>query len=182
MHFGFALDSSNINLWDIDLLDIDLDLLVGHGYIQISPVNILFVSKTSSRLFKICFQDVFKTCLQRLLEDVLRDVFKTSSRCICKTSLRRLQDVLEDEKLLRWRRIEEVFKTYLEDVFKTSWRPRNVCWVVSEFQKLLKKILKELNSLQRCLVFLRIFPLLYPCRKFLWSLQICLRLYKDLSK
>ena len=25
MHFGFSLDSSDINLWDIDLLDIDLD-------------------------------------------------------------------------------------------------------------------------------------------------------------
>ena len=31
MRFGFALDSWNINLWDIDLLDTDLDLLAGHG-------------------------------------------------------------------------------------------------------------------------------------------------------
>ena len=31
MHFGFALDSLNIDLWDIGLLDTDLDLLVGHG-------------------------------------------------------------------------------------------------------------------------------------------------------
>ena len=31
MHFVFALDSSNIDLRDIDLLDTDLDLLVGHG-------------------------------------------------------------------------------------------------------------------------------------------------------
>ena len=31
MHFGFALDSWNIDLWDKDLLDTDLDLLVGHG-------------------------------------------------------------------------------------------------------------------------------------------------------
>ena len=31
MHFGLALDSRNIDLWDIDLLDIDLNLLVGHG-------------------------------------------------------------------------------------------------------------------------------------------------------
>ena len=36
MHFGFALDSWNINLLDIDLLDTDLDSLVGHGLIQIS--------------------------------------------------------------------------------------------------------------------------------------------------
>ena len=31
MHFGFTLDSWNIDLWDIDLLVTDLDLLVGHG-------------------------------------------------------------------------------------------------------------------------------------------------------
>ena len=35
---------------------------------------------------------------------------------------RSLQDVLEDVKLLRWRRVEDFFKTYLEDVLKTSWR------------------------------------------------------------
>ena len=39
---------------------------------------------------------------------------------------RRLQDVLEDEKLLRWGRFENVFKTYLEDVFKTF--TENVYW------------------------------------------------------
>ena len=32
---------------------------------------------------------------------------------------RRLEDVLEDEKLLRWRRLEDVLKTCLEDVLKT---------------------------------------------------------------
>ena len=31
MRFGFALGSWNIDLWDMDLLDTDLDLLVGHG-------------------------------------------------------------------------------------------------------------------------------------------------------
>ena len=31
MYFGFALDSWNIDFWDIDLLGTDLDLLVGHG-------------------------------------------------------------------------------------------------------------------------------------------------------
>ena len=48
-----------------------------------------------------------KTCLRRL-QDVLRDV------------LRRLEDVLKDEKLLPWRRVEEFFKTCLEDVLKTN--------------------------------------------------------------
>ena len=36
MHFGFTLDSWNIDLLDIDLLDTDLDSLAGHGLIQIS--------------------------------------------------------------------------------------------------------------------------------------------------
>ena len=31
MHFGFALDLWNKDLRDIDLLDTDLDLWVGHG-------------------------------------------------------------------------------------------------------------------------------------------------------
>ena len=31
MHFGYALDLRNIDFWDIDLLDSDLDLLVRHG-------------------------------------------------------------------------------------------------------------------------------------------------------
>ena len=31
MHFEFALDSWHIDLWDKDLLDTDLDLLVGYG-------------------------------------------------------------------------------------------------------------------------------------------------------
>ena len=43
-----------------------------------------------------------------------------SSRCLCKTSLRPLEDVLVDEKLLRWRPVE--------DVLKMSWRPTNVGW------------------------------------------------------
>ena len=32
---------------------------------------------------------------------------------------RHLEDVLKDEKLLRWRRLEDVLKTCLEDVLKT---------------------------------------------------------------
>ena len=96
----------------------------------------------------------------RRLEDVFRlRLQKTSWRCLQKTSSRRLQDVLiktnifvlairlqrrlqdilktylqdvlEDKKLWRWRLAEDVSKTCLEDVFKTSWRPKNVCWAVS---------------------------------------------------
>ena len=43
-----------------------------------------------------------------------------SSRRLQDVFAKRLQDVLEDEKLLRWRRVEDVFKTCLEDVLKTN--------------------------------------------------------------
>ena len=75
----------------------------------------------------VCFQDMSS-----------RYVLKTSSRRFqhnnfssSKTSSRRLQDqdLLKDEKLLCWMCVEEVFKTCLENVLKTSWRPANVCWV-----------------------------------------------------
>ena len=94
MHFGFALELSNVDLLNIDLLDTHLDLL------DKDIPSILLVSIMSSR------------CLQDML---------SSSRC--------LQDVLEDAKLLLWRRVEDVFKTCLGDVFKTSSRLTNVCWV-----------------------------------------------------
>ena len=71
MLFGFALDSWNIDLLDIDLLDTDLVLLVGHGEIQIFPVNILFISKTSSK----GFQDMSS----RRLQGVFKMSWKTKN-------------------------------------------------------------------------------------------------------
>ena len=78
MHFGFALELSDIDLGNTDLLDTHLGLLNPELNpkisIQISPVSILFVSIKSLRglqdIFKTCLQDVFKTCLQDVLEDV----------------------------------------------------------------------------------------------------------------
>ena len=55
---------------------------------------------------------------------VFQDIFKMWREI---SSLRRLEDVMEDHKLLLWRRVEDVFKTNVcwdkssEDVFKTSW-------------------------------------------------------------
>ena len=89
--FGFALDLSDIDLWNKDLLDTCIFRFVRDRH---PP---FFVCKTSWK----CFRDMSP----RRLEDVLQDVFK---------------DVLEDEKLLRRRRVEYVFKT--------SSRPTNVCW------------------------------------------------------
>ena len=75
----------------------------------------------------ICLQDVLQTSSRHVFKTSSRHVFKTSSIRLqrnifssSKMSSRRLQVVLEDEKLLRWRRIE--------DDLKTSWRPKNVCW------------------------------------------------------
>ena len=47
MHLGFALDSSDKDLWNIDLLDTRLDL---------------WDTGIPSKHF-VCLQDVFKTCL-----------------------------------------------------------------------------------------------------------------------
>ena len=93
MHFGFALELSDTDLWNTDLLDTDLGLLNPEINILISLVSVLFVSikslgglqymssrhlqdvlKTSSRHLARGLQDFFKTSLQ--------DVFKASSRCL----------------------------------------------------------------------------------------------------
>ena len=77
MHFGFALELSDIDLWNTDLLDTHLGLLNPEISIQIFPVSILFVSIKSLRglqdMSSRHLQDVFKTCLQ--------DVFKTK-KCL----------------------------------------------------------------------------------------------------
>ena len=109
MHFGFALDLSDIDLLNVDLLD--------QRYTHLD----LFASKTSWRRLE--------DMSSRRLQDVLWDDFKTFSRPLKDVFARHLQDVLEDEKLLCWRRVEGIFKTCLEDVFKKSWRRTNVCWV-----------------------------------------------------
>ena len=82
MHFGFALELSNIDFWNIDLLDLHLDLLdtdIPSTYF-VCLHNVLFVS--------ICLQGVFKTCLQ----DILKTCLKTSSRHVLKRCWGHLQD------------------------------------------------------------------------------------------
>ena len=59
-------------------------------------------------------------CLSRGLQDVLKTFCKEVLKASWRNLTRRLEDVLEDEKLLRWRRLEDVLKTCLEDVFKAS--------------------------------------------------------------
>ena len=114
MHFGFALKLS-----DIDLLD--TFRFVRYRY-KVSSGCLKNVFKTSSR-------DVFKR-LQNMSSRRLQD---TSSRRLqrnnfssSKTSSRRLtrclqrHEILGRHEILRWRRVQDVFKTCLEDVFKTN--------------------------------------------------------------
>ena len=91
----------------------------------------MLVFKTSSRRLQDMswrrLQHVFSVTFFRLprhLEDILQNVLKTSWR--------RLQGVLGDEKLvfiltigllyIRWRRLEDVLKTSWRHVLKMSWR------------------------------------------------------------
>ena len=86
MHFGFALELSDIDLWNTDLLDTHLGLLNPEISIQISPVSILFVSIKSLR----GLQDISSRHLQDMSLKRLQDVFKTSLQEVFKTSSRRL--------------------------------------------------------------------------------------------
>ena len=90
MHFGFALNSWNINLWDTDLLDADLDLLEGQDRYRYPKKYFVY----------------------------RQDVLQIS-----------LEGVLEDEKFLQWRRLEDVLKTCLADVLKNT-SSRKFCGVL----------------------------------------------------
>ena len=92
---------------------------------RLLPSKHLLVFKASWRRLQDMswrrFQYVFSVtilCLPRRLEDVLQrcheDVLKTSWRHLA----RHLQDVLENEKLLRWWRLENMSWRLLEDM---SW-------------------------------------------------------------
>ena len=64
MHFGFALELSNVDLLNIDLLDTHLDLLD---------------TDIPSKYFA-CLHNVFKTSSRHVFKTSSRHVFKTSSR------------------------------------------------------------------------------------------------------
>ena len=72
------------------------------------------------------------------------DVLKTSQKNILRTPSRQLQDDLEDKKLLRWRLLEDVWKTYLENVLKTC--PEGV------LKTCLEDVLKTLWRQTKCLL------------------------------
>ena len=97
-------------MWDIDLSDTDLDF-VDTDILSKYFVCLQDVVKTSSRhVSKTTSRHVLKKSLRKQLF-VFQDVSNTSS----KTFSRCLEDVLEDEKLLRWTCGEYIFRTGLED-------------------------------------------------------------------
>ena len=108
----------DIDLWNIDLLDTHLDLLdtdIPSKYFaclhNVFKTSSRHVFKTSSRhVFKTSSRHVFKTSSRRLQRNNFSSS-KTSSRCLQDVFARRLQDVLEDIKLLHWRHVEDVLKT-----------------------------------------------------------------------
>ena len=130
MHFGFALEFSDIDLLNTDLLDTHLDLLSRDKYADIPSKYFASLHK----IFKRSSRHVFKTSSRHVFKTSSRYIFKTSSRHVFKTSCKRSSKRLQDVFKTSW---QDVFKTswktencYAEDVLKTSSRPTNVCWVI----------------------------------------------------
>ena len=97
---------------------------VNGNSIRVNPANICWSSRRLER-------HVLKTCWTRLQRNNFPSS-KTSWRRLAKTSwrhlARRLEDVWEDEKLLRWRRLEDMSwrrpedmsRKHLQDVLETK--------------------------------------------------------------
>ena len=105
---------SNNNVW--------LDPLVCNVTHSLCPSKHFLFSKTSWRRLEDVFSvALFVFHLQYVFLKCLQDVFRTSSRRLQDVfarhlaimSSRRLQDTLEDKKMLHWRRLEDAFKTSL---------------------------------------------------------------------
>ena len=120
------------------------------------PRKHLLVFKTSWRrlqdMFWRCLQYVLSVTIFRLpkrLEDVLQKRLEEVLKTSCNTSKRRfkdvLQDVWEDEKLLRWRRLEDMSWRRLEDM---SWRQTKCLQGISVSKHgLLKNLHQHLTNL-----------------------------------
>ena len=129
MHFTFALDSSDIDLLYIDLLDTHLDMLDKNIPSKHYFFCLQDILKTSSRL-------VFKTSSRHAFKMSLRHIFKTSWRCLqcnifssTKTASRRLKASWKMSSRRLARCLQDVMKTswetkncYAEELLKTSWR------------------------------------------------------------
>ena len=94
MHFGFALELTDIDLWNTDLLDTHLDFLSRDKYTDIPSNYFVCLHK----IFKRSWRHVFKTSSRRFQRNNFSSS-KTSSRRLgkrkivtLKTCWRRLQD------------------------------------------------------------------------------------------
>ena len=150
MHFGFALELSDIDLWNIDLLDTHLDLLD---------------TDIPSKYF-VCLHSVFRTSSRYVFKTSSRHVFKTSWRCLqrnnfssSKTSSTRLARCLQDVFKTSWKTCNCYTKNVLKttsrhflrkDVLKTSSRPTNVCWDVIWIERV------TLNSWPKIIIFMEL--------------------------
>ena len=136
MHFGFALELSNVGLLNIDLLDTHLDLL-----------NTNIPSK-----YFVCLNNVFKTSSRHVLKTSSKHVFKTSSRHVFKTSSRRPQrnnfsSSKTSSRRLGRREIVTLKKCSSVQVLKTS--STSICWEgFSSDRKMLMSLLSVLFRLQ----------------------------------
>ena len=115
MYFGFALDASAIELWDIDLLDTELDLLdtdiPSKHFVCLQDIFKMFwrhVLKT------YLLQDGFSLTIFRLprhLQDILWDVFKTSLKRVRRWKIVTLKMCWRRIPGMSWRRLQDIFKT-----------------------------------------------------------------------
>ena len=135
MHFGFALDLSDIDLLNVDLLDqryTHLDLFVSKtSWRRLQDMSSRRLQVISSRRLQDMssrrLEDIFSATIFRLprhLEDVLKTCSRRFVRC--------LQDVLEDEKFLRWRRVEDqqIFAgMFLKIIVELSDRKKYISWL-----------------------------------------------------
>ena len=128
MPFGFALDLSDIDLWNIDLLDTPLDLLDE----DIPSKHFVFLHN----YFKTSWKSFFKISSGHVFKRSSRHVFKTCSRHVFQRSSRRLQLVI----FCLPRHLEDVSKKSsrhlprcLQDILKTSWKAKN-CYTEDELK------------------------------------------------
>ena len=153
MYFGFALKLSDMDLWNIDLLDRHVDLL-GTDIPSKHFVCIHNIFKTSSRhVFKTSSRHVFKTSW-KLLQRNNFSSFKTSSRHLARgledVFGRRLQDLSEDVKLLRLRHAEDMSWRRLQDVFKTNKYLLGCNFYFFHLQTTFSKMSSDLWALRFC--------------------------------
>ena len=122
MHFGFALELSDIDLWNTDLLDTHLDLLSRDKYTDIPSKYFVCLHK----IFKRSSRHVFKTSSRRLQDMSSRRLQDMSSRHLQDMSSRRLQDMssrrLQDVFSVTIFRLPKRLQDVLQHVFKTSSR------------------------------------------------------------